>query len=67
MEVFQEQLNNIDFDLFIPVSGFLSKIETNEELTGMQLKRLTQQKALYLRPHMDLVENDEVSGRYYCH
>lgn len=51
MEVFQEKLTNTEFDLFIPVSGFLSKTETNVEITGMQLKRLTQQKPLYLRPH----------------
>lgn len=58
-QVFQYKLFGMEFDLCIPISGYLSKIEIDNDFDGLKLKKITQQKALYLRPHNDLIEIDE--------
>uniref|UniRef100_A0A1Y1LU81 HECT domain-containing protein n=2 Tax=Photinus pyralis TaxID=7054 RepID=A0A1Y1LU81_PHOPY len=62
-EVFQSVLTNTDFDFLMPVSGYLSKIDM-EDLNGARLKALLRQKPLYLRPHVDLVQDDNDEGTF---
>lgn len=70
-DTFNEKLCDTDFDIFIPVSGFLNRIDDEkEDLTGDKLKRISQNKMIYLKPHVNLpcIEEESIfEGKVIIH